>query len=128
VSLLLFREMEIMTDEPESDDDLDKRIAALTEANPSRRPRSGRSRGRPRNGFEKALRYADEVYKLRFSGRSSWRAIVEAAENNRKTPQHIAHCVKMVDETDPHEYLFDEPDYSEDPTCGGRWLPNDGET
>lgn len=71
-----------------------------------------RRRGRPPTGVAKALQYTDEVYKLRFAGRSSWRAIVEVAVENQKTPEHIAACVKMINDTPPHE--LGEADRTED--------------
>ena len=101
-----------MTDE--TDKELDKMIAHILGLGPP----CGRRRGRPRNGFTKALQYTDEYFELRFSGWSSWHAMLEVAKRNRKTPQHIAACVKMVKETPPHE--INEPDYTEDPNYGNR--------
>jgi hypothetical protein len=99
----------------DDDPDLDRRIARL------------RRRGRPPMGFTKAMQYSDEYWELLRAGFSSWHAKVEVARRNRKRPEHISACVKLINETDPHEYMYDEPDYSEDPTCGGRWV-NDGES
>lgn len=88
----------------------EKRLSAKLEA---LCPHCKRRRGRPPTGFAKALKYTDEVFELRRAGRSSWRAIVEIAAKNWKTPEHIAACVKRIKETDPHEYLL-EPDRTED--------------
>jgi hypothetical protein len=93
-----------MTDELD-DKALDKRIAALING-PARR------RGRPPMGFTKAIQYSDEVWELRRAGMSSWRAVVEVARRNRKTPEHISACVKMAADTPPHEYM--EPDRTEE--------------
>ena len=67
-----------------------------------------RKRGRPPMGFAKALDYSDQYEELRRSGVSPWRAVVQVAERNRKTPEHISACRKMIEDTDPHEYM--EPD------------------
>ena len=94
-----------MTDEIE-DKELDKRIAALV-AGPSTR-----RRGRPRNGFAKAIAYADQVSQLRWAGMSPWRAKKEVARINQKRPEHISACVKMIEETPGHEFW--EHDETED--------------
>jgi hypothetical protein len=67
-------------------------------------PGSRRRRGRPRNGFEKALRYADEVWALRLAGVRPWRSITEVAAKYRKNPLHIAACFKMINDTPTHEF------------------------
>lgn len=94
-----------MTDELD-DKELDKRIAALVGG------RSTRKRGRPPTGFAKAIGYADEVWRLRWEGMSPWRAKKEVAGVNRKTPEHISSCVKMIDDTPGHEFW--EHDETED--------------
>lgn len=81
------------------DDDLDTRLTR-------------RRRGRPRDGFAKALRYADQVVELRCSGMSPWRAKKEVARLNNKRPEHISACVKMIDETPA--CVFWEHDETED--------------
>jgi hypothetical protein len=88
------------------DKELDRRIAALTGG------RSTRKRGRPPTGFSKALHYTDQVWALRRAKVPSWRARVEVAKLNRKTPEHISACVKMVSETPPDQYM--EPDRTEE--------------
>lgn len=55
-----------------------------------------KKRGRPPNGLDKALTYTNQVWELRAHGVTPWAAIKDVAEGNRKTPRHIAHCVKMV--------------------------------
>lgn len=70
------------------------------------------TRGRPRTGLTKASQYSDEYWQLRNAGASSWHAKEKVAANNQKTVQHISACVKMINETPPHEYL--EPDRTED--------------
>jgi len=82
------------------DKDLDKLLEAML-------PRGRRRRGRPRSGFSKAYGYIEQYWELRASGVSSWRAIKQVAERNRKTPEHIAACRKWVEETDPMEYRVD---------------------
>src|ERR1700752_3659731 len=66
-----------------------------------------RRRGRPRRGFTKAYGYTQQYWKLRQEGVSKWRAIKQVAELNRKTPEHIAACRKLVEDMDPMEYLVD---------------------
>src|ERR1700752_287611 len=66
-----------------------------------------RRRGRPRRGFTKAYGYTQQYWKLRQEAVSKWRAIKQVAELNRKTPEHIAACRKLVEDADPMEYLVD---------------------
>jgi hypothetical protein len=81
---------------------VNKKIASLLSALPRRR-------GRPPTGFAKAIKYSDEYFALRVSGMSPWRAKQEVARRNRKTPEHISACVKMIDETPGHEFwMHDE--------------------
>lgn len=75
---------------------------------PPRPPRGQRRRGRPRRGFAKAYGYTQQYWKLKQEGVSSWRAIKQVAELNRKTPEHISACRKWVEETDPMEYRVDD--------------------
>jgi hypothetical protein len=86
------------------DDDLDKMIDAIL-APPSRR-----KRGRPKNGLEKAQAYSDQYWELIRSGMSRWRAVEEVAARNFKTPQHIAACRKLIEDTDPYELGILEDD------------------
>jgi hypothetical protein len=76
------------------DDDLDKRIRALLR----------KKRGRPPIGYSKALGYSKQVDERIRSGMKPWRATVEVAQLNRKTPEHISSCRKLVADTDPREY------------------------
>jgi hypothetical protein len=91
------------------DEDLNKRVSELLAAVSSKR-----KRGRPATGFAKALKYADQYYEFIRSGKSRWRAIVEVAEENHKTPQHISTCRKMVEETDSREYYPEDKYWPED--------------
>src|SRR5262245_46687585 len=93
-------------DDELSDKELDERIASLIGAGPStpRRGRSTRRRGRPPNGFAKALKYADQVSQLMWAGMSPWRAKTEVARLNGKRPEHISQCVKMINETPLYEW------------------------
>jgi hypothetical protein len=94
-----------MTDELD-DKALDKRIAALINGH-------SRRRGRPPMGFTKAMQYTKEVWELRRAGMPSWRSVVEVARRNRKRPEHISACVKIVTDTPPHEYGPDRPEEAE---------------
>jgi hypothetical protein len=95
-----------MTEELD-DKELNKMIAALLGG------RSARRRGRPPTGFEKSIKYADQVWELRWRGVPSWTAITDVAEGNRKTPQHIAACVKMINDSPASEFW--EHDKTDDP-------------
>jgi hypothetical protein len=83
-------------------EDLDKIFQAF------RPPRGQGRRGRPRRRFSKAYAYTQQYLKFRQEGVSPWRAIKQVAELNRKTPEHIAACRKLVEDTDPMEYLVDD--------------------
>ena len=83
-------------------EDLDKIFQAF------RPPRGQGRRGRPRRRFSKAYAYTQQYLKFRQEGVSPWRAIKQVAELNRKTPEHIAACRKLVEDTDPMEYMVDD--------------------
>ena len=74
-----------------NEDDVDAQLAALVEE-----PFPTRKRGRPRTGWTKAQQYSHEVDELRRAGMSPWNAVKEAAKRNRKSPEHISACRKMV--------------------------------
>jgi hypothetical protein len=74
---------------------------------PPRPPRGQGRRGRPPRRFSKAYGYTQQYWKLRQEGVTPWRAIKQVAELNGKTPEHIAACRKLVEDTDPMEYLVD---------------------
>jgi len=85
-------------------DSLEAKIAALL--GPDLRPQ--RRRGRPRDGFRKADLYAKQVEELVRSGMNPWSAVKEVAKRNRKTPEHISACRKMVNDA---EYFSSFEDY-----------------
>ena len=80
---------------------LHQKLRALT---PTSNGKKNSRQGRPPDGFQKALKYSSEVGALRAAGIPSWRAITLVAEQNRKTPGHIASCVRRID----NEASFDD--------------------
>ena len=64
-------------------------------------------RGRPPNGFQKALQYSGEVEELIRLGTKPWKAVQEIAARNHKTPEHISACLKKIADTNPYEYLWE---------------------
>jgi hypothetical protein len=82
-------------------DELDRRVRLVMPP---------RKRGRPPTGFRNALYYTEQYRELRQSGLSPWRAINQVAAETGRTPQHIAACRKMIEDTHPSEYLYDPYD------------------
>lgn len=97
------------------DDDFDKKWAEFFRR---------RKRGRPPMGYAKALDYSNQVDALMRSGMSPWRAVVKVAELNRKRPEHISSCRKMVADTDPREYDPEDDFSPETPAAGSSPEPS----
>jgi len=64
-------------------------------------------RGRPPSGFTKALTYAARYFDLRELGMPRWQAKVEVASEFGLTVEHVAACVKRVNELPSFKDLFE---------------------
>jgi hypothetical protein len=86
------------------DDDVGEALAIFLSTVPSE-PRlvpERRKRGRPATGPAKAWIYTCQVRELRRSGIKPWSAVKEVAKQNRKRPEHISACSKMVRDVEEH--------------------------